>query len=201
MARAKKKYHYIYKTTCNVTGKFYIGMHSTVSLEDGYMGSGKRLRYSIRKHGVENHTKEILEFLPDRESLVKREADIVNEQFIQDSLCMNLKPGGRGGFISIENQRKRSMCGNTKLKELLKDSSFKAKWIQSIRDSGVWDNGTFNGKFHTECTKEKMRAKAKERIGHKNSQFGTCWITNEIENKKIKKDDLIPNGWRLGRKF
>jgi hypothetical protein len=32
-----------------------------------------------------------------------------------------------------------------------------------------------------------------------NSQFGTCWITNGKENKKIFKGDNIPNGWRLGR--
>lgn len=35
--------------------------------------------------------------------------------------------------------------------------------------------------------------------GSGNSQFGSCWITNEIENRKIKKGDLIPEGWRLGR--
>lgn len=29
MARRQKKYHYIYKTTCTVNGKYYIGMHST----------------------------------------------------------------------------------------------------------------------------------------------------------------------------
>lgn len=34
-----------------------------------------------------------------------------------------------------------------------------------------------------------------------NSQFGTCWITNEKENKKIPKGNTIPNGWRLGRKM
>ena len=39
----KHKYHYIYKTTCNVTGKYYIGMHSTSNLNDGYIGSGRRL--------------------------------------------------------------------------------------------------------------------------------------------------------------
>ena len=37
--------------------------------------------------------------------------------------------------------------------------------------------------------------------GTDNSQYGTCWITNEIENKKIHKGDLIPEGWRLGRRI
>ena len=36
--------------------------------------------------------------------------------------------------------------------------------------------------------------------GESNSQYGTCWITDEIKNKKINKADLIPEGWRLGRK-
>ena len=73
MGRKKPHIHYIYKTTCNVTKRYYIGMHSTTNLEDGYLGSGKRLRYSVRKYGKENHTKEILEFLPTREKLVIRE--------------------------------------------------------------------------------------------------------------------------------
>jgi len=36
--------------------------------------------------------------------------------------------------------------------------------------------------------------------GSKNSQYGTLWITNNIEIKKIHKGDLIPDGWRLGKK-
>jgi hypothetical protein len=35
--------------------------------------------------------------------------------------------------------------------------------------------------------------------GKLNSQYGTCWITNEIENKKIYKGDEIPKGFKLGR--
>jgi hypothetical protein len=36
----------------------------------------------------------------------------------------------------------------------------------------------------------------------KNSQFGTCWITKDGVNKKIKKEELnswIEQGWCKGR--
>lgn len=69
MARKAKKYHFIYKTTNNLNGKYYIGMHSTNNLDDGYLGSGRRLRYSLNKYGNENHTREILEFKNSRDEL------------------------------------------------------------------------------------------------------------------------------------
>ena len=80
MPRKQKKYHYIYKTTCKITGKFYVGMHSSDSLEDGYLGSGKILGYSRAKYGDENHVREILEFCVSREQLKSREKEIVNEE-------------------------------------------------------------------------------------------------------------------------
>jgi hypothetical protein len=27
------------------------------------------------------------------------------------------------------------------------------------------------------------------------------WITNGVESKKIKKDDIMPDGWKKGRKI
>lgn len=54
------KYNYLYKIVCNVTGKFYYGIHSTNNLNDGYMGTGKRVLLSLRKHGRTNHSKTIL---------------------------------------------------------------------------------------------------------------------------------------------
>jgi len=35
--------------------------------------------------------------------------------------------------------------------------------------------------------------------GPNNSQFGTIWISNGHENKKIKKDQVVPIGWFTGR--
>ena len=209
MARKEKRYHYIYKTTCKITNKFYVGMHSTDNLEDGYMGSGKRLGYSIRKHGKEKHTVEILEFLLNRSSLKSREAEIVNEQFLQDPLCMNIALGGGGGFISKEQQRTRAITGGQafarRLKEDLefrkKHSDVSSKRMKKTNSEGKINYDTFSGKNHSEESKQKISIKASQRVGDKNSQYGTCWITNGLENTKIKKTETIPDGWKLGRKI
>jgi len=44
---------------------------------------------------------------------------------------------------------------------------------------------TFNNKNH--------------QIGNKNSQFGTCWVHSNNESKKIKKNEILPDGWKYGR--
>lgn len=69
-------------------------------------GSGLRLKRSIIKYGLENHKKEILEFLPDRKSLMEREREIVNEALIEIPECMNIVYGGGGGYISKDGYKK-----------------------------------------------------------------------------------------------
>lgn len=95
MPRKPYKHHYVYKTTCLLTNRYYIGIHSTFNIDDGYIGSGKRLKYSIKKYGKENHIKEILEFVKERKELEKKEIDLINE-YIGDINCMNLTKGGFG---------------------------------------------------------------------------------------------------------
>lgn len=54
-------YGIIYKTTNLVNGKIYIGQHVCESDEfDGYLGSGVKLRASIRYYGPENFKRETL---------------------------------------------------------------------------------------------------------------------------------------------
>lgn len=93
----RRKYHIIYKTTCVVTGRWYIGCHSTDDLNDGYRGSGSRLWKSIHKHGKHNHVTEILEHCVDRATLIKREAEIVTEDLLKQEACLNLMIGGSAG--------------------------------------------------------------------------------------------------------
>jgi hypothetical protein len=203
-----KKHHFIYKTTNLLNDKYYVGMHSTSNLKDGYMGSGKRLRYSIRKYGVENFKLEILEWFDSREALVEGEEQLVNVDLIKDEMCLNLKIGGQGGLVDVEHARKFKEGSIKYNKAQWKNSEYREKVSNVLRNNikenhrlGKMKYDNFKGKSHSDETKKKMSESSKGNgVGSSNSQFGTCWITNGNESKKIYKGDLIPLGWNLGRK-
>jgi len=220
MPRKEKKFHFIYKTTNLLSGKYYIGMHSTDNLEDGYMGSGKRLKYSIRKYGKKNHKREIIEFLESREELKEREKEIVCLDEIAKNECMNLKVGGEGGlgFVSLSACTKGGQITGNLIKERIEnDFEFREKTLKILRENvkNIWKNPEKAEKMlinlelgrgkHTEEYKKKLSSiKKGTGIGSSNSQFGTCWVTRDDENKKIKKEELnhyLLSGWVKGRKI
>jgi hypothetical protein len=217
MVRTKKKIHYLYKTTCLITSRYYIGMHSTCNLNDGYMGSGKRLRYSIKKYGPENHNKEILGFFENRDLLIEAEKKAITPEMLTDKNCMNLKYGGYGGLYGLPKQViiKISKAGNKAFKEKLQtDVDFKkqhsekmSKAIKKAYEDGKIDksiNYDWSGKNHTIETKDKIsNTKKGSGIGETNSQYGTCWVNKSGTNKKVKKeiiDNYLNEGWTIGRK-
>jgi len=206
--KENKKYHYTYKTTNLINGRYYLGMHSTNRIDDGYLGSGKRLYYELNKYGRDNFKFEILEQFNSREELVQAEINLITEQDLKNPNCLNLKSGGSGGFTK-EDWEKGQKIVSALLKERWKDSEYREKMIR-VRQEGVkrlhregkvkYD--TFTGKKHTPETIQKMKESHKGAgKGSSNSQYGTCWITDEYSNKKIYKGETIPEGWRLGRKI
>ena len=127
---------------------------------------------------------------------------------------MNIRLGGFGGF-SIDEQKLNAIKSNTKQILLREDKD----WVKqkserlSISNKKVYSDGrrervyfyNWNGKEHNEESKRKIGDKNSiSQKGDKNSQFGTCWITKDNENKKIKKEELINytnDGWVKGRKL
>lgn len=59
----------------------------------------------------------------------------------------------------------------------------------------------FNSRLYESTKRNFSEVMSKVQEGKNNSQFGTMWISNiELkENRKIKKSDIIPAGWVLGR--
>lgn len=209
----QRKYHFIYKTTCCITGSFYIGMHSTDNLNDGYLGGGIVIEHSLKKYGRKNHKREILEYLSDRISLDAREREIVNSDLLKNPLCLNLVEGGNGGFsLSDEHIKKFSDAGHKGFrKKLDNDSSFKQKFIdlgyilnETIDKKGTRKIPDTKGIFHTEEAKKKIgTANSIKQSGENNSQFGRYWIYRGDEVLRIESVELekyLSLGWSRGKK-
>jgi hypothetical protein len=224
-----KKYHFIYKTTCQVNGKYYYGMHSTDNLEDGYVGSGTRLWRSIKKYGRENFKIEILEFCSDRESLKKRERELINEEMLVDPMCMNLTLGGDGSWVGCNKKLTKEhyfnlgkLGGFANLDKLSDDSlkrindgckkggakAFKGLWRTNRKLMLEITNRAIiaaNSQESNEKRKNTLKA-INHQQGDKNSQYNTCWIFNISlkRSKKIKREDIekyLIEGWTKGRKI
>lgn len=208
-----KTYHIIYRTICLITNRYYYGMHSTDNVDDGYLGSGKFLANSIKKHGVDNHVCEHLEFLENREKLREREREIVNDDLLKDSLCMNLKKGGDGGggLWNEEHAQKFHAAGGKKVLQILNqrhveklktDAAYKEKYRKTLSVAQTGSKNGFFGKQHTPEYKKAVGLKNSiHQSGEGNSMHNKCWITNEIESKTMKKGESLPDGWRFGRKM
>jgi hypothetical protein len=188
-------------------------MHSTNKLNDGYLGSGTRLRYAIRKYGSENFKIEILEWCQNREELAQREKEIITEEHLKNENCYNLKYGGIGGgkFFSSEHQFKCSQAAGLKHgQRMQKDEEYRLNYSDKISQANrkryergdiksIQEIYDWTGKKHKQDTIEKMKKiKKGHGLGEKNSQYGTKWITNGINNKKIKDGEKLPEGWKYG---
>lgn len=211
-------YFIIYKITNKINGKYYVGSHKTKNLDDNYMGSGKYLQYAQEKYGIENFEKEILFVFDTAAKMYQKEAEIVNTEFLVEENTYNLKIGGFGGFDYINSSginNKANQCSKAGKAAAAKGGGFKGKqhttetrkrmsekrWGPANPNYGM--PGTFKGKFHSNETKNKISLSNKGKcVGIKNSQYGTMWVTNGIENKKIpvkELDNYIKLGYNRGR--
>lgn len=210
----------VYKITNKLNGKVYIGKHQTQDVDDDYMGSGKLLKRAINKHGTENFTKEILHVFDTEEEMNAKERELVTEDFCLREETYNLCVGGRGGFSYINREGLTSFeLKSTDVQEQIRANGRKSLtlWRKTDRYKREhpnhtklamkgWfkkygkGNGPFKGKKHSIETKQKIsKTNSAKSIGHNNSQFGTMWITDGTNNKKVQKEQKIPVGWKRGR--
>jgi hypothetical protein len=70
-------------------------------------------------------------------------------------------------------------------------------WANRIPESGGGPGGVI-GRDRGQDFKKKCVV---NNTGENNPSYGTMWINNGIENKKVSKSDSVPEGWTKGRQF
>ena len=211
----KQKYFYLYKITNKINGKYYIGVHQTKNLNDGYVGSGKILPREYSKFGIENFEKEVLEYFESKEEMYLREAEIVNEEFLKLEETYNLRIGGDGGWDHIHKDplrsEKFSIAGKKSYenpnRKSVKNRAFisnletgQIKYVNKDELEYYLDNGWVNGKpkFYKDISDEEI-------IEAVNTTFSMVEAANKLKidfsffkRKAISLDVYKPNKGRKG---
>lgn len=220
-------FYTIYKITNTINNKFYIGAHRTYNIDDDYMGSGLAIKRAIQKYGLENFNKEILFVFNTEQEMYDKELEIVNEDFINRPDVYNLKLGGPIGYTGLYDKLEYRQGQSERRKQFnLANPEYvtqKLATLNNYRDKAL---SVYANRYNTDlefkrtvlerlkhnCIKaaspesNQKRKDTMKRKGHsqgeKNSQFGMMWIYNlsTLDNKKIPKDSVIPDGWVKGRK-
>lgn len=100
-------YYYLYEITNLINHHKYLGVHQTEDMNDGYMGSGNLIRAAIKKYGLHNFSKRILEMFDTPERMYEREREVITPDIVDDPTYYNLREGGWGGGYLAEETRQQ----------------------------------------------------------------------------------------------
>ncbi len=158
---------YIYRTTCKVNGRQYIGQSRAKGKPEYYLGSGVALTKAIAEHGRDNFTKEILSYHEDQMALDAAEVAAISEHRSKGLDLYNRRIGGSG---AIDPKPEDHYCYGKKLPE-----STRAKIAEKTRERAAIRKaqgkpGPNAGKTFSKEWREKI---AKAGIGRPPTNKGT----------------------------
>jgi group I intron endonuclease len=176
----KKDFNYVYITTNILNGKQYVGSHSTNTVDDGYLGSGRYFLKALKKEGKENFKREILQECADILEARELEGSYIEKY---NTLCpngYNLSPKGGIGFKganhSEHTKKKQSKWQKGKTYEELYGPEKAAKMKEKQRQRKL---GT--------TTKRKGKGFKKEFIEKYGKEEGLKRFEEFIEKQRNKK--------------
>jgi group I intron endonuclease len=221
-------YGIIYKTTCIINGKIYVGQ--TISKDLHYLGSGTKITDAIKKYGRENFKRETLKECDNQKLLDVWEMVFIKKlRATNPRIGYNILPGSANGFGQVNPSSLPEVRKKISESAMGRKISKKTKLAVSLCHKGVkWDEQRRN-KLSATISKRKSitnglknswllhgqempegwrygrlpyrvkRKKRKDRINY-GTNSGMIWINNGIENKMIFSTNPIPDGWYKGMK-
>ena len=196
------KYHYLYKIINKETDEYYIGIHSTNDMNDGYFGSGTLLKNMIKFYGKDKFIKEIIRFCESREEVLDYEKLYVNKNVLKDKKCLNLIEGGLG-IINHTTKGTRTVrdpntgeCFNVKLD----DPRLKTGELEPSTKGKVTVFDPNQNRYISISINDPryLSGKLKMKISPDFTGKGRTMVYKKGIYKSIKKDDLqeyLNDGW------
>lgn len=193
---------YIYKITNNQTGKSYVGKHTWKGegVDIKYWGSGKLIRKIIAKYGLENFSREVLEYVKPEEVFLKESEWIKKENTLIPN-GYNLTVESLGGFYQLNEETGEIVFkGHSNWEDLSEDE--KVKRLQKMHSAArtpearqkisegnrrkyanwsaeKWQNFKENcSKGWSDEARESMKVKV---AGSRNGMFGKSYYERWIE--------------------
>lgn len=192
----------------------------TSDKDDGYMGSGLRLKEAIQSFGLEHFSKEILFECESEAQMNDKEREIVDEVFVARLDTYNVNTGGAGGWYACNKRglnagswdkdrmnidpiyaqkckTQMRQCRDKLTNILISDPEYAKEYGQKVSNSlrlyYSTHPGAWTGKRHTTESKVAIgRKNAIHQRGSGNSHYGKCWIHNLLlkENTRITPEEL-----------
>jgi hypothetical protein len=214
----------LYRTTCKVNNKYYIGKHRTENIDDGYLGSGILLARAIEKYGRNAFERQILGEFHSEQDLQDAERKAITEDVLNDEMSYNIALGGQGGFLGEEVCEKmrnswtpeRRKAQSILWKKIRTSKNYleaykrrKHSWL-GMTDSQKNDQAKLMSETMKELWRdpkhrEKMKSikRALTSEAFRLATRGKKWICKPDGTRRMidgeESQKFINEGWRLGR--
>ena len=159
-------YGYIYKITNNIDGKIYIGQKKSSFIVEDYYGSGLYITRAIKKYGVNNFTRDILEWCESKEALNEKEIYWISKlDATNRKVGYNISTGGNGGNLGPEviqkmaasmRGKKHTEATKRKISESTKGHATSEQTRKKISDANKGEKCYWYGKKHSAETRKKI---------------------------------------------
>ncbi len=189
-----KNIYIVYLVENKINGKMYIGQHKMKLddagnlIDDGYRGSGTRIKRAHTKYGIDNFTFDELSRHTTKEECNKAEKWFADKDIVDDSNYYNLKEGGHGGFDHITEEHRKKQY-QTCLERYGFKTPFQAPKVKEQIKQTCLDRYDVENPSQAEEIKER-----KKETSLKN--FGVEYWTQSSELKTQKKQKYFElNGY------
>lgn len=174
---------YIYRITNLTNKKQYVGKKESSVVVEDYFGSGIQITAAIKKYGVENFSREILQWCESLEELNEAEKFWIRESDSKVPKGYNLSDGGDGATLCGELN---GMYGKQHTEEAINkiSESLKQQYKDGIREPNhlFGEANDMYGRHHTEESKKKMsEAQKGKRLGVKLSEETKTKMSNSAK--------------------